>query len=84
MATNLTFSTSQTNQTPKSCHSEKCTCNTFWSLLQQTSYIKLSNKTGNNQYRLEVWYEQRARRIAAIYARIYLEMEKELGGNPNL
>lgn len=29
MATNLTFSTSQTNQTPKSCHSEKCTCNTF-------------------------------------------------------
>ena len=84
MATNLTFSTSQTNQTPKSCHSEKCTCNTFWSILQQTSYIKLSNKTGNNQYRLEVWYEQRARRIAAIYARIYLEMEKELGGNPNL
>ena len=84
MATNLTFSTSQTNQTPKSCHSEKCTCNTFWSILQQTSYIKLSNKTGNNQYRLEEWYEQRARRIAAIYARIYLEMEKELGGNPNL
>ena len=30
------------------------------------------------------FYEQRARRIAAIYARIYLEMEKELGGNPNL
>ena len=37
-----------------------------------------------NRYHLEPWYEQRARRIAAVYARIYLETEKELGGNPRL
>ena len=84
MATNLTFSTAQTNQTPKSCTSQTCNCKTFWSLLQQTAYVKLSNSMKQNQYHLEPWYEQRARRIAAIYARIYLEMDKELGGKPLL
>ena len=84
MATDLTFSTAQTNQTPNSCNSERCSCTTFWSLLQQTSYVKLSNRVEGNRYHLEPWYEQRARRIAAIYARIYLETEKELGGNPRL
>ena len=84
MATDLTFSTAQTNQTPNSCNSERCSCTTFWSLLQQTSYVKLSNRVEGNRYHLEPWYEQRARRIAAVYARIYLETEKELGGNPRL
>ena len=84
MAPDLTFSTAQTNQTPNSCNSERCSCTTFWSLLQQTSYVKLSNRVEGNRYHLEPWYEQRARRIAAIYARIYLETEKELGGNPRL
>ena len=84
MATDLTFSTAQTNQTPNSCNSERCSCTTFWSLLQQTSYVKLSNRVEGNRYHLEPWCEQRARRIAAIYARIYLETEKELGGNPRL
>ncbi len=84
MATDLTFSTAQTNQTPNSCNSERCSCTTFWSLLQQTSYVKLSNRMEGNRYHLEPWYEQRARRIAAVYARIYLETEKELGGKPHL
>lgn len=34
----------------------------------------LSNKKDNQNYRIEPGYEARARRIASIYARIYLEM----------
>ncbi|MDO5070225.1 MAG: hypothetical protein Q4D78_08560 [Neisseria zoodegmatis] len=84
MTTQLTFSTAETNQTPESCATAQCGCPTFWSLLQQKSYVLLSNQTAKNQYHLEAWYEQRARRIAAVYARIYLETDKDMGANPRL
>ncbi|OSI35834.1 DUF2515 family protein [Neisseria dumasiana] len=84
MTTQLTFKTAETNQTPESCAASQCGCPTFWSLLQQKSYVLLSNQTVKNQYHLEAWYEQRARRIAAVYARIYLETDKDMGANPRL
>lgn len=52
-----------------------CDCDFLWSLAQQFSYVRLSDQTGENQYRFINLYAARARRIAATYARFYLETE---------
>lgn len=63
-----------TNNIENSCKSVNCDCTTIWEYYQQMAMTLLSNKKDNQNYRIEPGYEARARRIAAIYARIYLEM----------
>lgn len=57
-----------------------CDCDLLWSLAHEFSYLRLSDKTGDNEYQLISYYVARARRIAATYARFYLETED--GGDP--
>ncbi|MDQ2988098.1 MAG: hypothetical protein M3R60_03225, partial [Pseudomonadota bacterium] len=64
-----------TNTTPKSCVEVNCDCNTMWSLAQQFSYRRLCVQTGEHEGELLEDYAVRARRIAATYARFYLELE---------
>ncbi len=70
----------RTNTTPDSCTVAKCDCNTMWSLTQQFSTVRLCVKTGKHKGKLITDYAVRARRIAATYARFYLETEE--GGSP--
>ena len=81
--TNLGIWKGDTNTTPNSCKAEKCNCSTFWEIYQQEAMLRISNKiklkSGTNKYLLETGYEARARRIASVYAKIYLE--QELSGN---
>lgn len=65
-----------TNTTPKSCVEVNCDCNTMWSLAQQFSYKRLCVRTGEHEGELVEDYAVRARRIAATYARFYLELEE--------
>jgi hypothetical protein len=69
-----------TNTTPNSCVEVNCDCNTMWSLAQQFSYTRLCVETGEHKGDLVQDYAVRARRIAATYARFYLELED--GGDP--
>ncbi|MEO6855052.1 MAG: hypothetical protein ABI410_19725 [Rhodoferax sp.] len=64
-----------TNTTPNSCVDVHCDCNTMWSFAQQFGYLRLSTATGDFKSKLIEDYEVRARRIAATYARFYLEQE---------
>ena len=75
---------SNTNTTENSCKIAQCDCLTFWEVYQQVAMQRLSNlkDAKQNLYRLEEGYEARARRIAAAYAKIFLE--KEINGNVNL
>ncbi|MCE2026839.1 DUF2515 family protein [Sessilibacter corallicola] len=57
------------------------TCKTYWSKAQEFSIIRMSERVGFNEYDLVDWYEIRAKRIAATYARFYLETED--GGDPS-
>ncbi|ENU30094.1 hypothetical protein F991_01891 [Acinetobacter sp. CIP-A165] len=68
---------SNTNTSENSCTLVQCDCITFWEVYQQQSIIRLSNlqDRNTNTYRLEPGYEARARRIASVYAKIYLETE---------
>jgi hypothetical protein len=70
-----------TNTTPKSCVDLHCDCNTMWSLAQQFSMRRLCIETGEHTGELLNDYAVRARRIAATYARFYLELED--GGDPS-
>ena len=69
-----------TNTVPKSCVDVRCDCNTMWSLAQQFCYARLGTKTSDFKIALVKDYGVRARRIAATYARFYLEQEE--GGDP--
>jgi hypothetical protein len=68
-----------TNTTPKSCVDIKCDCNVMWSLAQEFSTTRLCVETGEHKGKLIRDYAIRARRIAATYARFYLELE--IGGD---
>ena len=68
--------TAPTNTTPNSCVDVHCDCNTMWSMAQQFSTLRLSTKTGDFKAALVKDYAVRARRIAATYARFYLEQEE--------
>ena len=63
------------NNTPNKTQQITITCNELWSSAQQFSYLRLSDKK-NNEYKLIGLYAARARRIAATYARFYLEIEE--------
>jgi hypothetical protein len=64
-----------TNTTPNSVVKVTLTCDTMWSLVQQFCYLRLSDATGHFKARLVQDSAVRARRIAAVYARFYLELE---------
>lgn len=64
-----------TNTTPHSCVDVNCDCITLWSLAQQFSYLRLSDEIAPFKSKLLKNYAVRARRIAATYARFYLEQE---------
>src|SRR5688572_18652283 len=72
----------KTNTTAGSCTAVQCDCHTMWSMAQQFAYLRLANETGAFKAQLVKGYSVRARRIAATYARFYLEQED--GGNSAL
>lgn len=67
-----------TSKNDKTSKVEKviCDCGLLWSLAHQFTYLRLSDKTGENEYKLIDLFEARAKRIAATYARFYLETEE--------
>ena len=71
--------TATTNTTKNSCVDVHCDCDTMWSMAQQFSTLRLATKVGDFKATLVKDYAVRARRIAATYARFYLEQED--GGN---
>ena len=64
------------NDKPDKTHTIEANCDLLWSQAQQFAYLRLSDKTGDNQIKFIGLYAARARRIAATYARFYLETEK--------
>ncbi|TCM61850.1 hypothetical protein EC844_1264 [Acinetobacter calcoaceticus] len=76
-----------TNEEVASCTPARCDCVVFWEMQQQKALKRLSNRllapmNAPQKYAIIPNAEARARRIAAVYARIYLETESK--GNPNL
>ncbi|NOZ54977.1 MAG: hypothetical protein GXP08_17875 [Gammaproteobacteria bacterium] len=69
------------NDEPDKVKSIRCNCDFLWSLAHQFSYLRLSDKVDENEYKLVNLYSARAKRIAATYARFYLETEE--GGDPS-
>jgi len=63
------------NDIPDKTHVITVGCGLLWSQAQQFAYLRLSDKTGDNEYEFIGLYAARARRIAATYARYYLETE---------
>ncbi|WP_171405355.1 DUF2515 family protein [Acinetobacter radioresistens] len=66
-----------TNTEENSCKTLLCDCLTYWEIHQQEAMKHVSNlmDVRKNLYKLEPGYEARARRIASVYAKIYLEQE---------
>lgn len=66
-----------TNLEEQSCKPVKLECSPFWEYWQQEAIKRMSNLQDEekNIYKIEPGYEARARRIAAIYAKIFLETE---------
>ncbi|WP_171498161.1 DUF2515 family protein [Acinetobacter bereziniae] len=73
-----------TNTEENSCKTLQCDCLTFWEIHQQEAMKRVSNLQNGkrNSYKIEPGYEARARRIASVYAKIYLEQENH--GNKQL
>ena len=69
------------NDAPRKVEKIICDCDFLWSLAHQFTYLRLADKTGDNEYQLIDLFEARAKRIAATYARFYLETED--GGSPD-
>lgn len=74
----------KTNTEENSCKDLQCDCPTYWEIHQQEAMKRVSNlkDAKKNLYKLEPGYEARARRIASVYAKIYLEQENH--GNKQL
>ena len=72
-----------TNTTPKSCVEGVCNCETMWSLAQQFCCLRLSDPVAGKDFKHKLIedYAVRARRIAATYARFYLEQETSAGSD---
>ncbi|NOY72237.1 MAG: hypothetical protein GXP14_07645 [Gammaproteobacteria bacterium] len=77
MATEEPVNTS--NDIPDKTHEITVGCGLLWSQAQQFACLRPSDKTEDNEYKFIGLYAARARRIAATYARFYLETEG--GGN---
>ena len=73
---------SKTNVNMGSCRSAQCNCIQFLQIYQQEAMKRVSNLVSTNNYELEPGYEARAKRIASVYAKIFLETE--VGGDPTL
>ena len=73
---------SKTNSNVGSCRPAQCNCIQFLQIYQQEAMKRVSNIESSNNYKLEPGYEARARRIASVYAKIFLETE--IGGDPTL
>lgn len=71
---------SQTNTNERSAKELVCDCNLMWSLIQQMSTRRLCRTHARNEGVFIPVYSDRARRIAATYARFYLETEEH--GDP--
>ncbi|GAB2198127.1 DUF2515 family protein [Sessilibacter sp. MAH4] len=69
-------STAGVNDNTDKVEPVEITCKTYWSKAQEFSIIRMSERVGFNEYDLLDWYEVRAKRIAATYARFYLETEE--------
>ncbi|MFT4249555.1 MAG: hypothetical protein QM581_16210 [Pseudomonas sp.] len=80
--TDVTTVEATTNDQPDSCVNVQCDCPTLWSLAQQFCYLRLSNQKGDDKKKTRLIgdFPARARRIAATYARLYLEKEEH--GDP--
>lgn len=65
-----------TNTTKNSRREIHCDCNLMWSIIQQMSTERLCSKRGRNEGSIIPVYSDRATRIAATYARFYLETEE--------
>ena len=72
---------SATNDTPGKVEKVVCDCDLLWSMAHQFTYLRLSDKIAENEYSLINLFSARAKRIAATYARFYLETED--GGDPD-
>ena len=72
---------SATNDTPGKVEKVVCDCDLLWSMAHQFTYLRLSDKVADNEYSLINLFSARAKRIAATYARFYLETED--GGDPD-
>jgi len=79
MATELPLTTKNDQQ--KKQEKVNCNCDLLWSQAHQFTYLRLSDKIADNEYQLINLFEARAKRIAATYARFYLETEE--GGDPS-
>ncbi len=77
--------TGTTNEKVGSYKEVEVNCDDLWSLAQQFAYLRLSEDLDDNLETLEVdlldSYYARSKRIAATYARLYLETEE--GGDPS-
>lgn len=71
-----------TNSREKSCVDVHCDCNGMRSIVQQFSTIRMCELLGKGKGKILQAYSTRAKRIAATYARFYLETED--GGNSDL
>lgn len=65
-----------TNTVANSRKEIHCDCNLMWSIIQQMSTKRLCSQSGRNEGSIIPAYSDRARRIAATYARFYLETEE--------
>lgn len=65
-----------TNTIANSRKEIQCDCNLMWSIIQQMITKRLCSQSGRNEGSIIPVYSDRARRIAATYARFYLETEK--------
>jgi len=63
------------NDQPRKTQKIVCDCSLLWSLAHQFTYLRLSDEVADNEYKLVDLYSARAKRIAATYARFYLETE---------
>lgn len=72
---------SSTNSQKDSVYKANVTCSQFWELQQHKALLKMAIKSENN-YSIVRSAEARAKRTAAIYARLFLE--KEHKSNPKL
>lgn len=70
-----------TNTRPNSCVDVVCDCATMWSFAQQFCYVRLSDPVPGQAFKNKFLQDSavRARRIAATYARFYLEQENSAG-----